>query len=70
MKDNFFYIVVVYSDVLRFAAFVVAPMPNPDVKTDSIVLQLIVDSHVLILICEGVLCLELVFAELGQAHYK
>ena len=27
-------------------------------------------SYVLSLICEAVLCLELVFAELGQAHYK
>ena len=27
-------------------------------------------SYVLSLICETVLCLELVFAELGQAHYK
>ena len=27
-------------------------------------------SCVLSLICEAVLCLELVFAELGQAHYK
>ena len=27
-------------------------------------------SYVLSLICEPVLCLELVFADLGQAHYK
>ena len=27
-------------------------------------------SYVLSLICEAVLCLELVFAELGQAHYN
>ena len=27
-------------------------------------------SYVLGLICETVLCLELVFEELGQAHYK
>ena len=27
-------------------------------------------SYVLSLICEAVLCLALVFAELGQAHYK
>ena len=27
-------------------------------------------SYVLSLICEAVLCSELVFAELGQAHYK
>ena len=27
-------------------------------------------SYVLSLLCEAVLCLELVFAELGQAHYK
>ena len=27
-------------------------------------------NYVLSLICEAVLCLELVFAELGQAHYK
>ena len=27
-------------------------------------------SYVLNLICEAVLCLELVFAELGQAYYK
>ena len=27
-------------------------------------------SNVLSLTCEAVLCLELVFAELGQAHYK
>ena len=27
-------------------------------------------SYVLSLICEAVLCLELVFAELGQAYYK
>ena len=27
-------------------------------------------SYVLSLICEAVLCLELVFAELGQVHYK
>ena len=27
-------------------------------------------SDVLSLICDAVLCLELVFAELGQAHYK
>ena len=30
----------------------------------------VVLSYVLSLICEAVLCLELVFAELGQAHYK
>ena len=27
-------------------------------------------SYVLSLICEAVLCLELVFADLGQAHYN
>ena len=27
-------------------------------------------SYVLSLICEAVLCLELIFVELGQAHYK
>ena len=27
-------------------------------------------SYALSLICEAVLCLELIFAELGQAHYK
>ena len=27
-------------------------------------------SYVLSLICEAVLCLELIFAELGQAYYK
>ena len=30
----------------------------------------VLPSYVMSLICEAVLCLELVFVELGQAHYK
>ena len=36
----------------------------------NILLMFVFFSYVLSLICEAVLCLELVLAELGQAHYK